>query len=317
MYYASARGCGSLAREVSVHRVSVLPTALRRSKAAGNRLPDQPPALRLTDDEVAFFHREGYLSIPRLTTPDEVAWIMEVCDLLFSSRRGWGQGDLFDFAGTDEPGRPWTMPQLLRPSKYERALATTLYRRNATTIARQLLNPTARVLFEHMLLKSAVTGCATPWHQDQAFWAAGAKHETLTVWMPLQDVDLTNGCMQFVPESHLLKLVSHRSLNDDPRVHALEAIDVDTSAAVACPLAAGGANVHHYRTLHGCGPNTTSNPRRAYALLFGVRSNEVRIREDYPWNACKQTERQDRYLATRTPTQRLLDTAKACASRWL
>jgi hypothetical protein len=297
------------------HLVAVSPSVwLARTRVAAPVVKDlvgeRPPAFALTEDQVALFHREGYLSIPALTTPDEVAWIQAVYDRLFDGRRGWDDGNFFDFVGTDEPGKQLMMPQLWWPSKYQPTLVRTLFRRNATMVARQLLNPSAKMVFDHAVLKPALTGPVTPWHQDQAFWSAGRKVESVTVWMPLQDVDVKSGCMQFVPRSHVQGVLRHRSLNDDPRVHALEAIDPDLSGAVACPLAAGGATVHHYRTLHGSGPNITPNRRRAYAIIFGVRSKEVLVREEYPWNAVKHPAREDRYLASRTPIQRLRDSVK-------
>jgi hypothetical protein len=289
-----------------------------RAKVAAlmDLVAQQPPAFRLTEDQVAFFHREGYLSIPRITTSDEVAWIVEVYDRLFDDKCGWDEGRFFDFAGTDEPDKPLRLPQLMGPSKYEPALANTLYRRNATTVARQLLNPSAKMVFDQGMLKPAFTGPATPWHQDQAFWPAGAIHKSLTVWVPLQDVDVESGCMQFVARSHTQEVLPHRHLNGDPRVHALEAIDPDLSRAVACPLAAGGATVHHFRTLHGSGRNTTANQRRAYSLVFGVRSKEVLVPEEYPWNTGRYTAHEERYLNSRSPLQRLLDRVRVASDRW-
>jgi hypothetical protein len=278
----------------------------RSTRTAKTRVAQPASSVSLTNEEMAFFHGQGYLTLPTLTTAAEVGWLRQVYDRLFEAKRGWEEGNFFDFVGTDEPGRRPEMPQLFMPSQYEPAMVATIFRRNATAVARQLLGPSARLLFEHALLKPELEGPATPWHQDQAFLARNHRYRSLTIWMPLQDVDVETGCMQFVPGSHLRGLQPHRRLGDDPRVHALEAVDPDLSGAVTCPLPAGGVTIHDYRTLHGAGPNVTANPRRAYAMVFGVRT-KVSTHAEYPWNVGEQTARERRYLASRTPVQRLRD----------
>ena len=44
----------------------------------------------------------------------------------------------------------------------------------------------------------------------------------------------------------------------------------NVSEAVACPVAAGEAIVHHCRTLHSAGPNKTDKPRRALVVVCQV-----------------------------------------------
>ena len=67
-------------------------------------------------------------------------------------------------------------------------------------------------------------------------------------------------------------MIEHHSPNNDTRLPALDCSEgVDSSAAVPCPLEAGGAVVHHWRTLHHAGPNQTDTARFAYILAFRGR----------------------------------------------
>ena len=248
----------------------------------------------LMPDEIKHFHESGYLSIPQITTAEEINWMLGIYDRLFDQRAGWENGDFFDFAGTDTPGRAATSPQLIEPSRYEPALKNTQFRVHAHEIAKQLLGPTAELVFEHAMLKPANTGGQTPWHQDEAFFPKYTNYECITFWMPLQPVNATNGCLDFIPASHKGELLSHHRINNDARIHGLEAEGVDESNKVACPLDAGGATIHHSRTLHHAGPNKTDGPRRAYALGYGVRSKELTLRKDFPWNETRSTARDKR-----------------------
>jgi hypothetical protein len=116
--------------------------------------------------------------------------------------------------------------------------------------------------------------------------------------MPLQPATVENGCMQYVPGSHLGPVLEHRSLHGDPRKSALECIgDFDRAATVLCPLPPGGAALHHCRTLHSAGANTTGEPRRAYILAFRGPPRPAPARAMYPWLAGKQTPAAERAQA--------------------
>ncbi len=109
------------------------------------------PDTALTDEQVEFFRREGYLAIPRITTPNELAWMVEVYDRMFARRAGREAGDQFDLAGPDEDSVEAALPQILHPRDHEPALADTLYAANALAISRQLLGPDAAPRGDHAI----------------------------------------------------------------------------------------------------------------------------------------------------------------------
>src|SRR5436190_9702871 len=101
------------------------------------------PTVVLTQDQIDFYHREGYLALDAITTPEEVAWMREIYDRLFASRAGREAGDQFDLGGSDEDGKTAVLPQILQPSKYAPELKEGLFRVNALHVAKQLLGPEA------------------------------------------------------------------------------------------------------------------------------------------------------------------------------
>ena len=268
-------------------------------------------AVRVLDsEEVSRFHRDGFLEIRDITTAEEVSRLRVLYDSLFTKKAGWEKGDLFDFAGLDDAESPAKTLQLIEPSTYEPALRATVFRTNAQAIARQLLGPSAEVVFEHAMLKPANTDGETPWHQDEAFYPRFTNYRSITCWMPLQPVDVVNGSLDFIPGSNDGPLLTHRSINNDPRIHGLEAPEANAERKISCPLPEGAATVHGYRTLHHAGPNRSDGPRRAYALGFGVRSKEYMIRTEFPWNLEKATARAMRADAARGPLQRYVHQLK-------
>jgi ectoine hydroxylase-related dioxygenase (phytanoyl-CoA dioxygenase family) len=254
------------------------------------------PTVQLNDAQIEFFHANGFLWIQQITTEEELAWIRDAYDRLFEQQTGREEGNQFDLAGTDEEGKTASLPQILNPFKYEPKLKDTVYRANVEAILKQLYGEKGELHGSHMILKPARHGAPTPWHQDEAYWNPALEYQSCSFWMPLQDVSVDRGCMQFLPGSHQWDILEHQSIGGDPRVHGLELVDgqVDLSVAVKCPLPAGGATIHANRTLHYAGPNTTDEPRRAWIMGGGLPTKKRDKPLRFPWEERKQTARQQR-----------------------
>jgi ectoine hydroxylase-related dioxygenase (phytanoyl-CoA dioxygenase family) len=261
-------------------------------------MKDVKPNLFLSEEQIASFHRDGYLAISAITTQEEIERVKSIYDQLFQRRAGRDDGYQFDLAGTDEDEREAVLPQILEPVRYAPELNDILLRANAASMARQLLGPGAKPLGEHAIFKPAKIGAETPWHQDEAYWEEDFDFSSLSVWMPLQEATIENGCMQFIPGSHKLEVQSHQTIHNDPRIHGLVVDKVDPSTAVKCPLPAGGATFHHCRTLHYTGPNVSDIPRRAYILIFGLEPTPRNVPRNFYWNKTKQTASQERRKAS-------------------
>lgn len=259
---------------------------------------------QLSQDQIDFFNREGYLAIDALTTSEEVAWLRESYDRIFAERAGRDEGDQFDLAGADEEGKEAALPQILNPSKYAPELNDSQLLANARTVAKQLLGPEASISFAHAIFKPAHHGAPTPWHQDHAYEPPNKITHNVGFWIPLQQATVENGCMQFVPGSHKVKphVYRHRSIGDDPRVHALELHHDEMDKVhdiVACPLPPGGATLHGDYTLHYTAPNRSDIPRRALIIQASTAPETLNNPPRFPWQEEKRTARMERAEATK------------------
>ena len=268
--------------------------------AAATPISTPAPAEILSPRQVADFHRDGYLVLERITTDADVARIRASLVGLFAARRGRETGDQFDLAGSDEEGATAGLPQILGPSRFAPELSESTYRANGEIIGRQLLArpglDSAQIRWggDHTILKPARYGKATPWHQDEAYWDPWHDHSSISIWLALQDTSIAMGCMWFVPGSHAEEVRPHRPINDDPRIHGLELIDGNITTGVACPLRAGGAVIHHARTLHYAAANTTTVDRHAYIIGYGAPAVKRTTRRDVPWQDRQRTPRSAR-----------------------
>lgn len=236
-------------------------------------------------DEIAFFRENGYLTIPRITTEKELAWMGRLYDRIFEERLGERDDKFFDLAGPRGHTNRETLPQVLGPERHYPELLDTLFFANATTVASLLLGVAEADIHGggHMILKPAGYGAPTPWHQDEAYWAPDTIPSSVSVWLPLGPATVESGCLHFIPGSHLGEVRAHRHIGNNPRVHGLVTDGIDVRPAVACPVPLGGATVHHARTLHFAGPNTTDTDRRAYILVMNGPAIPATSPDARPW----------------------------------
>ena len=257
------------------------------------------PTINLTQNQIDFFNREGFIPIEQLTSLEEVAWLRGIYDRLFEQRAGWDRGDQFDLGGVDDATKQPVLPQILNPTAYAPELANSQLLANGKRVMEQLLgSPDATCAIAHLIYKPAVIGAATPWHQDAAYWSPVNEPRTLSIWVPLQEATLENGCMQFVPKSHEAKTIyRHQSINNDPRIHGLEFHPDEIhliQKPVACPLGPGGATVHGGYMFHYTGPNKSQVPRRALIMMGGLPPVKRPVPIDMPWITEKKTLRAER-----------------------
>jgi ectoine hydroxylase-related dioxygenase (phytanoyl-CoA dioxygenase family) len=251
---------------------------------------------QLNEEQIAFYLENGYLSVDRVATDQEVNEIRAIYDRMFARRTGRDVGDHYDLAGADEEGKEPLLVQILQPSKYFPELKEAALYRNVVELIRQLLGPDARFFGDHAINKPPRLGAQTPWHQDEAYWDPGRDHRAISVWIPLQPATILNGCMHFIPGSQRLDVLDHQPIGNDPRVHGLEVVPgiFDFSGAVACELPSGGATFHGGRTLHYTPRNTTEDYRRALIIMGGLPTIPRIAPRHFPWIERQETARAQR-----------------------
>ena len=249
-----------------------------------SRFGSPPPSdldVRPTQDDIDFFEENGFLVVPQITTREELDWLTEVFLAVLDDNAGTGV-----FEPGYEPGQegPPRIQQSIGPEIRIPELLETTFRRNAMHFAAALLGESADDLttWGHMIRKPAGLSRPAPWHQDQAYWEPELEYHALGCWLPLHEVSVERGCMQFIPGSHKGSLLHHRHLGV-PASNLLLADGVDASTAVACPLPAGGATFHHHLTLHYTAPNTTDLDRLAFPMEFQLMPRRREKGTVWPW----------------------------------
>ena len=141
----------------------------------------------------------------------------------------------------------------------------------------KVLDSVEAVIGPNILIQSADIFIKPPkvtkfinWHQDANYWGL-EPFELITGWIALTDVFLDNGCMNYLPKSHLLNKIHHTETFDkNSDLTRGQEIDlrIDKDKQVPVILKAGQMSLHHCLLAHGSGPNLTDKHRIGIAVRY-------------------------------------------------
>jgi ectoine hydroxylase-related dioxygenase (phytanoyl-CoA dioxygenase family) len=221
----------------------------------------------LTERQVAFYRDNGYLILEDVLPASRVEAARAVIDeAVDASRALAGNDDRYDL----EPGHSADRPlvrRLKNPDRHWQVFADIV--RSAAVLDRldALVPVGIRLLGSKLNTKAARAGSPVEWHQDFAFHPH-TNNDVLAIGLALDDMDEENGCLLYVPGSHLGPVLDHHQ--DGVFVGAVSATRYadEISRAVPAIAKAGGMVVHHGRMLHGSASNRSDRQRRL--LLYDM-----------------------------------------------
>jgi ectoine hydroxylase-related dioxygenase (phytanoyl-CoA dioxygenase family) len=231
---------------------------------------------RLSDEQVAFFHEQGYLAGVRLLSDQQVEVLRdELAGLVDPTHPGNRLFYEYNSNESVDPAR--VLFHALGAWRITPGFHDILWNPAFTVPASQLLGGAVRFWHDQLFCKPAGHGGVVAWHQDYSYWTRTTPISHLTCWIALDDAARDNGCLQYIPGSQRWQLLPVTGLAGD-----MDAIQTVLSAEqkrqflpVAIELKKGECAFHHPLMVHGSYENSTQRPRRATVInVFrdGVRS---------------------------------------------
>lgn len=110
-----------------------------------------------------------------------------------------------------------------------------------------------------------------PIHQD---WTVvdESKYDSITIWIPLQDVDEQNGAIQVIDGSHRFSTALRSPSLEDPFKNVQQEIRRDLKLL---PMKAGEAFIFSHALLHASPPNLSNESR--IAVTYGLIDDEAQL----------------------------------------
>lgn len=229
-------------------------------------------SITLSDDQVMFYRRNGYLALPGIVPAQTLQAIRDETDRIVAGASALSvSDDTYDLEDSHTPEKP-------RVRRIKNAnTASAVFKDFASSefvadLLRPVLGPNIRLHHGKMNMKHAEYGAPVEWHTDWAFYPH-TNDDVLEVGLLLDDCDADNGPLLVIPGSHTGPTYDHHAGGYfcgamDPRKNE---VDFDTAVALTGP--AGTITLHHVRTVHGSDLNRSDHPRRL--LLYGYTAADA------------------------------------------
>ena len=229
--------------------------------------PSDWSGLKLTAEQISFYHENGYLAGLHLLTDDQVEALRNELDVLTDP--DCDHRDLFYEYSSNESSNPDTILfHALGAWRVKPALHDVLWNPRFVMPAAQLLNGPVRFWHDKIFYKPSHHGGVVAWHQDYSYWTRTIPMAHLSCWIGLDDSDVENGCLHYVPRSHKWNLLPITGLAND--MNSIQSVLSEEQRAefkpVPIELKRGEASFHHPLMVHGSFENRTERPRRAVVL---------------------------------------------------
>jgi len=213
----------------------------------------------LTDEQIEFYHREGYLYPLDGISKERCNELLDGVTR-FEDEYGVNPG-VFKLKGHLTMKETWDFarePRIL-------------------DIAEDLIGPNILAFASRFWVKPGSDGSFVSWHQDSAYFGCDP-HDMVTCWVALTPANRGNGCMRSMPGSHKIGYEHDESHENAPgdapgekknllgRGQTIRGLD--ESKAVHMELEQGQFSIHNERTAHASGPNNTPDVRIGYSFFL-------------------------------------------------
>lgn len=143
-------------------------------------------------------------------------------------------------------------------------------------IATQLLQTKGVRLYHDQALFKEARGGITPWHADQYYWPL-ASDKTVTVWIPLQEVPLEMGPLEFSAGSHAIVEGRELAIGDESEQKIAQRLRVTDFEHVIEPFELGEVSFHSGWVFHRAGANDTDETRKVMTMIY--MDSEMKLKE--------------------------------------
>ena len=223
---------------------------------------------RLSEEQVRFFHEEGYLSGVKLLEDQQILQLREELDRLMDPDHP--SHHLFHEFHSNESSDPnLVLFHSLGHWRIEKGFHDVIWNPAFLMAASQLLgDQSVRFWHDQLFCKPAKHGGVVAWHQDYSYWTRTVKMQHLTCWTALDDATVDNGCLHYIPKSHQWGLLEKPELAGEMEglMRFMTQEQKDEFNPIPIELKKGYATFHHPLMVHGSYGNSSENSRRAFVL---------------------------------------------------
>ena len=241
----------------------------------------------ISDDDVAFYHKNGYLIVPNALSSDEIESLRTETTAICRGDRGEVNNlpEVTPEDSDDEVNQRVLcihMIHKISPIMYE-ALSHPVMTETLTRI----IGPNVKCM-QSMLFIKASGKPGQAWHQDEIY--IPTRDRSLTGgWIALDDATIENGCLYVIPGSHKRGILWPQRVQHDSRfdcAHETFRFPYSDDDAIPVEVKAGSIVFFNGYLLHRSMPNRTQSGFRRVLVNHYMSAESL-----LPWHLPKEGER--------------------------
>lgn len=248
-------------------------------------------AFSLSNDKISYFQENGHVYVPGILTDTELE------PYRFAIKKS-----SIDFQKNQKPieerdtyGKAFL--QMMNLWEQDEEVKKFTFAKRFAGIAAKLLGVDKVRLYHDQALFKEPGGGHTPWHQDQYYWPLDTD-KTITMWMPLVDIDEQMGMLTFASKTQHEQLplmeisdASEEMISNYVKEKGFEIVNQQT-------MKAGDATFHQGWTLHNAPGNNSNKMREVMTIIYFADGAHV----TEPKNKHQEADRV-RWLNNKAPNQ--------------
>jgi ectoine hydroxylase-related dioxygenase (phytanoyl-CoA dioxygenase family) len=243
-------------------------------------LPDLNDLKTLPASQILEFQEKGHTLTRSLLSPEEVSAYHDVISaaaLKYNTEKR-------KMEDRDTYGKAFL--QIMNLWRHDENVKKMVMSKRLAKVAADLLGvKNVRIYHDQALFKEPGGG-PTPWHQDQYYWPIDT-HNTITMWMPLVDIDVDMGMLTFASGSQKNGSVFDYEISDESEKEFDNYVHKNKYEVTrAQTMKAGDATWHYGFTIHNAPGNKSDTMREVFTIIY--LADDAKITE--PKNAWQKND---------------------------
>lgn len=228
----------------------------------------------LSAAQIEGYQRDGHIYLPQLASTEEIGYyrnaINEAVAKMNTEKRPMKDRDTYGKA----------FLQIFNLWRQNEVLKRFVMSQRFGRVAAKLMGVDRVRIYHDQALYKEAGGGHTPWHQDQFYWPLDTT-KTITLWMPLVNLNTDMGIMKFASGSHKKGYILSREISDESEDFFSNYVKENgMRISGADSMKAGDATFHAGWTLHHAPGNATNTMREVMTVIYFADQTKIATPEN-------------------------------------
>lgn len=221
---------------------------------------------KLSEEELAFYHNQGYLVIRNILSPNGIKQMQHQCMEAWVKQKG-------EF----DPTKTWLQNALLVDIHHDARVVRDYYFDGPLVdVAEQIIGPNIKGATAQLTFKMRGNTKPFGWHQDNGYGELDP-YNALTTLTALDDTDKSNGCLWLIPESHKRGQMKVHQTTENKEKATEIVVEADESKAIPMEMKAGDCLIFNCWMLHKSEGNFSKDRDRRVLFLRYADADAVEV----------------------------------------